>query len=245
MNYKYLGICATHGRHECLERAVGMFLNNDYENKHLLIFNNSTTKQKLNKEYENIILINQSVNTWGDKFTSLGDIYNTILNTISELGIQPDVVSMWDDDDMYLPNHISEGVKGWSEAHSLGKEAYKPKQSYYRHAGGVESMENTLEPSIFVSYEHMNKYGFSDETTAQHLAWVNPLVYEGKILVKSDGIKTLIYNWGPDVPTFKTSGDPHNPNNFNNFRSFSQSEGNGTIHPYTKQQLERYFNFLS
>lgn len=242
---KYLAICCTHGRHECLERCVGMFLNNTYENKYLLIFNNSEYKQELDKEYDNIFLVNQSRNLWGDKFTSLGDIYNTALSVVDQLKINPEVVSHMDDDDMYTPQHIEEGVRGWLEAKSLGREAYKPRQSYYRHAGGVEPMENTLEPSIFLTYAHLQKYGYSDETTAQHLQWLNPLVYESGILVKEDGVKTLIYNWGPDVPTFKTSGDPHNPHNFNNYRSFSKSEGDGIITPYTKAQLKDYFNFLN
>lgn len=241
---KYLGICATHGRHECLERAVGMFLNNNYENKYLIIFNNSPTPQRMDKEYDSIFLINQSLNSLGDAFTSLGDIYNSILYKIEELNIYPDVISHWDDDDMYTSSHISEGVKGWQEALLEGKEAYKPAFSYFRHGGGIAPMQNTLEPSIFVSYSHIKKYRYSDETTAQHLQWVNPLVYEGKILVKPEGEKTLIYNWGPDVPTFKTSGDPYNPHNFDNYRNFSKSEGDGVITPYTKEEIASFFNFL-
>ncbi len=240
--YKYLGICSTHGRHDCLERAVGMFLNNTYENKYLLIFNNSKTEQKLDKYYENIFLINQSENMDGKPYTSLGDIYNCALNAIRAVNISPDVISHWDDDDMYLPSHIEEGIKGWEEAKKEGKEAYKPRKSYFRHHGGISPMENTLEPSIFVSFDWVNKYGYSDTTTAQHLQWVDPLVYGDKILVKDDGVSTLIYNWGPDVPTFKTSGDPNNPKNFSNYRAFSSSEGDEIITPLSPSELEKYYN---
>jgi len=239
---KYLAITATHGRHQCLERAVGLFLNNSYEDKTLLIHNNSPVPQKLDRHYSNIILVNYSERAFNQPYKSLGDIYNHTLILMEQMGLHPDVVSHWDDDDMYLTNHIEEGVKGYTRALEEGKLAYKPKYSFYRHHGGIVLMNNTLEPSIFVSYDHLYGYGYSDETTAQHLKWVNPLVYEKKILVDEHGPATLIYNWGPDVPTFKTSGDPNNPHNFSNYRNFSVDNGDRVITPLSPEELQPYYN---
>lgn len=241
---RILCLTATCGRHAHLERSVGMFLNQDYEDKILFIHNNSPVEQTLGKHYDNIYLVNNSTNPDGSGYKTLGEIYTDSLELIwnkiwtKEMDA-PDVIVHWDDDDLFLPNHLSEGAKGYFKARLQDKLAYKPKYSYFRHIRGIDLMQNTLEPSIFVDYNYLDEKGYSSETTAQHLQWVNPLVYENKILVDEDGIPTLIYNWNDNYPTFKTSGDPHNPNNFNNYRSFSTDHGDKIITPWITTKVNK------
>ena len=248
-------VMATCGRHTLAERSLGMFLNQDYKGPHsLLIYNNSEVDLKLEysdfPEGNKVKLVNQHIDSVTKKrYTNLGAIYRDALTYIPK---DADILVHWDDDDLFLENHISEGVKGLERGSDLTKFstinnyiAYKPAKSYYRHVGGVELMSNTLEPSIFVKTDHIKKYGYSLTTTDQHLQWVNALVYENKIFVDENGPATLIYNWGDrDIPTFKTSGNAGCPENFDNYRNFSKDHGDCVLTPLLKSELEKYYKLV-
>jgi hypothetical protein len=241
-------ITATCGRHKLMERSLRFFLDQDYEGMHtLLIFNNSHISQSLGEiempENKQIILINNDLSyRTGKSYETLGDIYNDALLSVPS-GV--DVITHADDDDIFLPNHISMGVLGLATAQIQDKTAYKPAKSYYRHPGGIQLMSNTLEPSIFVDADHIKKYGYSNTTTDQHLQWVNPLVYEKKIYVEETGTPTLIYNWGDtDIPTFKTSGNAGHPNKFNNYMNFSQDHGDRVLTPWRKEEVQKYYDLV-
>lgn len=229
---KVIAIMATCGRHLCSERSLSLFLNQTYDNKHLLIYQNSEIHQVLDKSVDaNLVtLVNNSKNLkTGEKYSNLGQIYNDALNYIGD----SDVIIFWDDDDLFLPNHIEEGVNGLLKARLRSDrpyEAYKPAQSYYRHRNGIDLVVNTLEPSIFTTADHIKAYGFSETTTAQHLHWLQPLIDTGRILADPEGVPTMFYNWGDEFPTYKTSGDG-SQNNFKNYRTFSQDHGDGIISP--------------
>jgi hypothetical protein len=231
-------LTATCGRHKSLERCVGMFLDQDYWDDHtLLIYNNSEVLQDLGEikllPNKHILLINNCIDLslgTGGKYTNLGAIYRDMLKYVPE---NCDLVNFMDDDDLFYPNHISEGVKGFIRG---SKEAYKPLYSLYRTKGKLEKVNNTLEPSIFVSFKWLKKYGFSETTSDQHLQWVLPLVHQNQIFADPEGKQTMIYNWGDDYYAFKTSGDMKNPNNFENYRKNSQDHGDRIISP-TKFKL--------
>lgn len=237
---KVTAIMATCGRHKCLERSVRLFLNQDYSNKELIIYNNSEVPLVLDKQYDNIKLINCCYNlSSGERYKNLGEIYTDAIKFVSK---NTDCIIFWDDDDLFLPNHISEGIKGLNEALTINKIAYKPKRSFNKYQSEpLTLVENTLEPSIFTLSNHILKHGFSNVTTEQHLKWVNPLVTDNLIYVKEDGIPTLIYNWGDTFFTFKTSGDFGNPDNFDNYRKFSVDHGDYIITPIETFDYDKYF----
>lgn len=223
-----------------IERNVKMFLDQDYENKVMIIYNNSDVPQVLDESLigKNIILINQHLDSrTGEPYTNLGAIYNDAIKHIPE-----DVVllNMADDDDIFLPNHISEGVHGYQRAKALNPncKAYKPQFSYYNHAGGVAKMCNVMEPSIFVEVSHIKEYGFHDNTINQHHKWLDGL--GSNILTDPEGISTLVYDWNTVVPVWKTSGDPQNPENFNNYTKNSQDHGDRIITPI--ENCEIYYD---
>lgn len=245
---KVCAIMATCGRHKLAERSLRFFLDQDYEGEHtLLIYNNSNVEQALHpvhvREGQHVLLVNQNISTrTGEPYTNLGDIYNDALEHVFK---DTDVIIHWDDDDIFLPNHISEGVEGLKIAQGINKKAYKPAKSYYRHPGGIQLMSNTLEPSIFTEADHIRKYGYSTSTTDQHLQWVNPLVYGNMIAVDEHGKPTLIYNWGDtDIPTFKTSGNAGHPNNFKNYRDFSRDHGDQVLIPWSKESVQKYYDLV-
>lgn len=230
-------ITATKNRHKQLERVVRFSLDQTYNNWVHLIYNNADNIQVLDDSLpkDKFILINNYICTkTKSPYKTLGDIYNDILQYIPD---DVDIINFMDDDDVFLQNHVEEGVKGLQRGKLL---AYKPKRSWFRFGKQITLAENTLEPSIFVTKDHILKYGFSSETTAQHLQWVNPLVYEKKIYVDPDGPPTYICDWSQEIPTFKTSGNPNNPDNFMNYSNASQDKGDGIITPCNESWANHY-----
>ncbi len=238
-NKKVCLLTATKNRHKCIERIVRFVLNqtsNDYVH---LIYNNSSIPLRLSKELpeDKFILVNNHISLrTGEPYKNLGEIYTDAITFVPE-GVN--VINFMDDDDIYFPDHVEEGIKGLIRGEKL---AYKPQKSYYRylHEGGL--VENTMEPSIFVDFEHVKKYGFSEETTAQHHQWLNPLVNSHQIYVDPDGKPTFLYDWSQEISTYKTSGDPSNPENFHNYELRSNDVGDGIITPVSVSWAEHYYN---
>lgn len=231
-------ITATKNRHTQLERVVRFSLNQTVDNWIHLIYNNSNIDLSLDDDLssDKYILVNKPICTSTNKpYETLGDIYNDIMEFIPE---DCDILNFMDDDDIFLPNHVEEGLKGLEKG---GLKAYKPSHSYFKQISGVSLVQNTLEPSIFVKKSHVKQHGFSQETTAQHLKWLNPLVYDREIFVDQEGVPTYICDWSQQIPTFKTSGDPNNPSNFSNYSSWSKDIGDGIITPCSNSKAQIYY----
>lgn len=236
-------VTATYNRHEHLERTVRYFLDQDYAGKHtLLIFNNHERPLVLDEielpDHKKILLINRHLDReFFQPYKDLGTIY---ADAISYIPKDAEVVTFQDDDDTFLPNHYSEGIKGFLKAKALGKLAYKPHKSFFR---GVDwetvLVSNTLEPSIFVEADHLMFHRFLPATTNQHMRWLQPLIDNDQILVDYEGTPTMIYNWMGDV--YKTSGDPDNPKNFENCRNHGGDLGDGIVTPATTEQVAPFY----
>lgn len=251
-----LSICATSGRHQLLERLVACFIAQDYEGEHtLLIFNNSDVSLELgdmgiipgNKHIE--LVNNHKDSRTKEDYDNLGAIY---MDALLEISSDVEVITHGDDDDLYLPDHFTEGAKGYLKAKEIvnyidnepvgNKCAYKPQFSWFRHALGIEKMSNNLEPSIFIEASYLKSKGYKLTTTDQHYGWYEPLLTENKLFVDKEGVPTLIYNWGDvNIPTFKTSGNAGDPNNFMNYRIFSQDHGDRVITPLSRVELDTYY----
>lgn len=235
-------VCCTYGRHTQLERVVRCFMDQDYAGEACLIIYN--TGEKLNYGEELIptpdnrtIFIAEPPESY--KYDNVGDKYRdatgAVLDAIEErFGKKFDIFTSFDDDDIFLPSHLRRGAEGWLKATSEGMRAYKPYYSYYctkDETGNyqVQKAHNTLEPSIFVSLDHVVKYGFKPHSCHYHSAWLEPLEQENLIRVDVFGEPTLMYMWVGEV--FKMSGDPENPDNFNNHAHHSTDMGDGIIDP--------------
>jgi hypothetical protein len=228
---KITALMATCGRHYFCERSVGMFLAQTYENKHLLILQNSEISQNLDKDYSNITLINK----YG--YTSLSEIYNDMLNYIP---LDTDVVCFFDDDDIYHINHLSEGNKGLLRG---GKKAYKPNRSYFQNGSEILETGNTLEPSWFIDASIIKSQKFKTNSNHHHKNWIDWCIENNQLFDDPLGPKTMAYTWGNlEKPVFKTSGNENNPENFSNYRKFSTDHGDGIITPFSEQYLSLLYN---
>lgn len=230
-------LTATKDRHKHLERLVRFSLDQTYQNFVHVIFNNSTSTLKLDStlDPEKFILVNQPYfSKTGKSYTTLGDIYN---DAKEHIPLSADVVNIMDDDDVFLPNHVEEGVKGLIRGNLT---AYKPQKSWFKQPSRITLVENVMEPSIFTKASHIKEYGFSPETSAQHLQWLNPLVGNGEIYVDPKGPATFICDWSHEIPAYKTSGNPYDPKNFENFSLNTTDRGDGVITPCSASWGKHY-----
>lgn len=224
---KATALMCTYGRHKFVERSVRMFLEQDYENKHLLIFQNSPVFQSLDKEYPNITIINQS------GFDTMGDVFEEAIKYLPE---DTDLVFVWDDDDIYFKNHLSNGVAGILR---YGKPAYKPKSVLMRNGYDISWVSNTLEATWALKKEILFNVGFSKHNfTDSHRAWVryccdNNLVYEDE---KSP--ITFCYSWGnPEGVVIHTSGIENEENSKQIHHRLSTDHGDRVITPCSHEEL--------
>ncbi len=240
-----LAICGTNGRHKCLERVVRFFLDQDYAGPHtLLIYNNSCHIQLLSDMHlpanKRILLVNQCVDSITSKpYNSVGAIFNDILRVAP---LTSDVATHFDDDDIYLPHHISEGVKGIEKAYDQGRLAYKPFYSYYRDAYKVTKAHNTMEPSVFVDFHYLSKTGYRPGVVDYNQGWLDPLIESDKLLIDPQGVPTFIYDWSSEIPVFKISGAANTKENFDNHHKNSKDEGDHIITPILERYAQYYYS---
>lgn len=231
-------ITATKNRHTQLEHCIRFSLNQDYDNMVHLIYNNAGDPQELHESLPKgkYILINNHIDLYtGKPYTNLGAIYRDALFFLPD---SVDIINFFDDDDIFLPYHVSEGVKGFQKGQ---KKAYKPELSYFKNGHQVSLTGNNMEPSIFVLRSHIVQYGFHLSTSDQHMAWLTPLLEQQQLFVDKVGTPTLLYTWGNHIPTFKTSGAAGNPNNFENYAAFSKDIGDGIITPIENEVAQKLY----
>jgi hypothetical protein len=215
-------IIPTKGRHSLLEQVLGCMINQDYRGPiHILLYNNSRSIQQLGDFqlplHISIQLINNYINPeTGLPFTALGQIYRHAIQLLPE-GI--DLVTFTDDDDLYLPNHISQAAERIGD-----NTAFKPYYSWFRTPKGMTKAHNVHEPSIFVRPAHVLEYGFRDGADCHH-QWIAPLGH----FDDPGATPTFIYQWMGNNHQF--SGNPDHPQNFINHEKALSDEGDGIIHP--------------
>lgn len=216
-------VMTTYGRFTCVERSIKCFLEQDYHNKHLLIFNTSPIPLQLGDSLlnKNITIINQQTETLTNKkYTDVGTIREDAFNKVYSPN---EIYICWDDDDIYhSKQHISRGVKYLLNSK---KAAWKPKYSYFTYDGGktFSKVENAMEASVLVWMHHVKEEGFKKSNGDEH-SWYHNLWNSGR--VKTDDIEpSYIYVWGEEIAKHKQSGNIQNPNNFENHKQNSQDFG--------------------
>lgn len=246
-----LCIAATKNRHAHLEKLVRCFLDQDYQGKHtLFIFNNAKEPQRIEDNSppnKRIILINNHLNSvTGKEYDTLGEVYNDILNYINiyvRIGeLSPELITHMDDDDIYLPSHISEGVKGYLRGQ---KKAYKPSKSYFVDSRGVHVTSNVMEPSIFVNYQFLKEHGYYNENKSAHLKWVDAASKAKEYFIDDKGVSTFVYDWSGKMPVIKISGAKENRADLQKQTAKATDVGDGVITPMSREQLKDYLNKIN
>lgn len=94
-------MCVTYGRTEVLDESIYSFLIQDYPGEKELIVLNDLGTLELKGDFPNVTIINRK-----DRYASLGEKRNACIEKCSG-----DIVTIWDDDDVFLPNRISSAIK--------------------------------------------------------------------------------------------------------------------------------------
>src|SRR5262245_39501368 len=124
-------VCTTYGRHTIMNRLISMFLAQRYEERELIILNTALVPLVLDASLTGapITLVNQQ--TYGKTGTPYRNRGN-ILEDATQLATG-EIFCLFDDDDIYLPWHVSQGVE---KLLACGKKAWKPKRSFFSKDGG-------------------------------------------------------------------------------------------------------------
>lgn len=110
MNYPFISAkCITYGRVSTLEEAIYSFLQQDYPGEKELVIVNDYPKQKLIFDHPEIKIINLDYT-----FSTIGDKENFAIEAC-----KGELIAVWDDDDIALPNHLSNVAKFWKEDTNL------------------------------------------------------------------------------------------------------------------------------
>ena len=155
-----------------------------------------------------------------------------------------------DDDDIYLPWHLQQAVEGIEE---IGKDAWKPEQSFFATQHKLELVMNTMEASVIVKMDRIREIGFrSDMTGYEGLSWYTQLRDEGQLDEHNKNyVPSYCFNWGDpsEVAGHKQSGDINNPDNFENHKKASGDYASEDLMPITRAELDqeyaKYYKFLA
>lgn len=237
---KHVALLYTYNRPELIGRSIRCWLEQTYKETTLCIFNNSSSFISLpNYIYEEsnnrIHLVNQSKScTNQEPYTNLGEIYNDGLFLFNKEIAESDVVSLWQDDDIYLSNHL-EGCNYFEN------EIYKPFYSIYSDKANKKSSleQNTFEGSWFINTNFLIKHGFAE-----------PHNYpEGKLIrCSSNGIiakkelpPTYIYEWNNGVHHMSGGYSNHNTAFINHRANNIAPNEEKVIDVWSKEKLMTYY----
>jgi len=236
-------VMTTYGRFTCVERSIKCFLEQDYPNKHLLIFNTAPIPLQLGETLlnKNITIINQQTETLTNKkYTDVGTIREDAFNKVYSPN---EIYICWDDDDVYhSQQHISRGVKYLLNSK---KAAWKPKESYFTYDGGktFSKVENAMEASVLVWMEYVKEYGFKKSNGDEH-SWYHSLWNTSKVAT-NDIEPSYIYVWGEEIAKHKQSGNIQHPNNFENHKENSQDFGERPLEELNYSICEEWQNKIN
>lgn len=109
--------CLTYGRPEVLEEAIYSFLQQDYPGQKELIVLNDYAKQALVFDHPQVQVINVP-----KRFRTVGEKQSVAIALCSH-----DLIFIWDDDDIYLPQRLSFSVQKFD----AGKGFFKPDKAWF------------------------------------------------------------------------------------------------------------------
>lgn len=206
----------TYGRAKTVERSIAFFLEQDYENKELIIIDTSPMPLVFGPD----LRARKDIRYFWLRFDCQTFRYYTNTGSIRRDGIKlatGDLYIGWDDDDLWAPFHISQAIENFQEAKGRDEKivAWKPKFSLYSGDGGktFRRSNNNMEASIIADIKSVF---FTPTTGPEMVAWLEGVRERGEIAV-SDVRPSYCYFWGDGL--HKQSGDIWNPNNFENHKT--------------------------
>lgn len=222
-------LCPTYGRFSKLRDSLSCFLHQTYPYKELLILNDAPVSFRC--PFPNVTVVNKD-----DMYETLGYKRQAILEMADG-----QLVSHWDDDDLYLPWHLEKNVEKLRE-NDWG--CVKPKYALMLvgSEGGPWRMkgpeENVFEAMItFRRKEALDLGGYSNKSSGQTLKLLN--AFGGRYHVyKPEPFPSFIFRWNNGVRHIQGN---NNENAAQQFADGNQDFGDGSLLP---RDLSRYLLIL-
>ena len=148
--YSISCLCCTYNRPVLLEESIKCFIDQDYDNKELIILNDQEgVTLNISRDFDNIKIYNHS-----ERFESLG----AKRNYIKTLG-NGDYYCIWDDDDLYTPYRLSESVDLMQRNPQV--DIIKPKDSFITFDGiKYKLATNKFHSQACIRKEYMNNHNY-------------------------------------------------------------------------------------
>jgi len=171
-------LCITYGRYQLLEEAIESFLKQDYPNKELIIIND-LPEQTLIFEHPQIKIFN-----FKERFQTIGDKRNKSVEMS-----KGDILTSWDDDDIYLPWLLSRFVKEFELNPQLG--FVQPNKSWCLNKDTIEPSKGWCAHAAFTRESFNSVKGYESINSGQDMNLLGKLK---KYLSPKKGIKEISFS---------------------------------------------------
>jgi glycosyltransferase involved in cell wall biosynthesis len=219
---------STYGRLSKLSETVSCFLDQDYDNKELIILNNHPLTLECN--LPDIKIYNEPI------YPTLGDCRNRLIELANG-----EFIRTWDDDDLYFPWTLSQGIENIKDS-----PAWKPKKSWFwMKYKEPELAENVFEAAMLVRTDVAKKYGYLSKSGGnEHETLIKGIDKEGGCYNDDMGIMaSYVYRWGWGMWHISGSlGSDNIENRTKTWTKHNNDVGDGRI---KYQKLDDYWKYFS
>lgn len=178
-------VCCTYNRKEPLEEAIQCFIDQDYENKELIILNDQEgVTLKIEGCPPNIYIYNHPT-----RFTSLGEKRNYIKTLTNG-----EYFCVWDDDDIYTPIRISKSVDLFERNKYV--DIVKSKYAFMSvNNENYKVVTNLFHSQACISKEYMEKTQYPHKSVGEDMEFEHGAKVES---IDTEALLFYVYRWGGD-----------------------------------------------
>ena len=192
-------LTCTFGRFQRMRECLAFFLVQDYPAKYLFILNNHPTP--LRCELPDVTIFNEPSDEPGIPRNRL----------LAKVGAEFEFVHTWDDDDAWLPWHLSQAVAEIAAPRVnfelspprpfTNVAAWKPSRSWIHYTGQrrYELNRNNYEASMLVRRAFAQRIGYATASGDEHRPMLDALKAEKALITTEVGWRSsYIYSWRGD-----------------------------------------------
>ena len=184
-------LTCTYGRFQRMRECLAFFLAQDYPAKRLFILNNHPVP--LRCDIPGVTIFNEPSDEPGIPRNRL----------LAKIGEEFEFVHTWDDDDAWLPWHLSQAVRQidagvWNKLHTA---AWKPARSWIHYVKSDEYKlnGNNYEASLIVRRNYMQRVGYATASGNEHRPLLDALKADKALATTELGpYSSYIYTWRGD-----------------------------------------------
>ena len=231
-------LCPTYGRFSRLREALACFLAQDYPSRRLLILNDAPEPIRLTADssppashFPPVAVSNEAA-----AFANLGLKRQALL----EAAWTP-LVAHWDDDDLYLPHHLSRSVRALL---ARGAGCVKSRGAWYILGDRVRGIHhNVFEGSmVFRRREALEFGGYPPKHSGQAKALMQRFDAVGGLykIPDTEGAPSYVYHWGQGIGHI--SAYKNRPESLRRFTEANTDFGDGS--PLTPGDLRPYWDAI-